>query len=197
MYSNKFLKTNSEWPLCRVSSQGTRQKFTMPSVLSGHSAKADFAECPDLALGEISVCRVPDRGTRQSQRHLVFHGARTRVRTHTHNTRTAAASRPRRVHVLASEAAQAPDADARLSPDAGSPPQQRRPRGPARPRRRLPAPAPPPHLGRHQRRLSTPGGRARGPARGSRRRLPAPAAASPGFVYVTVNCIFCLIYLSP
>ena len=37
-----------------MSCQGTRQKFGMPSVRSGHSAKSDFAECPDLALGELS-----------------------------------------------------------------------------------------------------------------------------------------------
>jgi len=67
-----------------VSCQGTRQKFSMPSVRSGHSTKSDFAECPDLALGELSLCRVPDRGTRQSLRHLV--AAPAHALTHTQQT---------------------------------------------------------------------------------------------------------------
>ena len=92
LYSNKFLKTNSEKPLCRVSCQGARQKFSMSSVWSGHSAKSDFAEFPDLALGELSLCRVPDRGTRQSQRHLV--AAPAHALTHTQQTHSRRTSPP-------------------------------------------------------------------------------------------------------
>ena len=83
LYSNKFLKTNSERSLCRVPSHDTRQKVTMPSVLSGHLATCGFAKCPDLALGKealslpsarsrhsakrLLVCRVPDLGTRHTK----------------------------------------------------------------------------------------------------------------------------------
>ena len=64
----------------------------MPSVLPGPSATADFAECPDLALGKPCLCRVLDRSTRQSHEHLAV-AAPTHARAHTDSAHT---PRPRR-----------------------------------------------------------------------------------------------------
>ena len=120
----------------------------MPSVLPGPSATADFAECPDLALGKPCLCRVLDRSTRQSHEHLAV-AAPTHVRTHTDSThtprprrRTRAAFPPRpegrtRPRDDASEAAPDDDAASTSSP--------RKPHGlptPAPGRPRTPAPRP-------------------------------------------------------
>ena len=41
-------------------------RTSLSSARSGHSAKSDFAECPDRTLGILNFCRVPWQDTWQS-----------------------------------------------------------------------------------------------------------------------------------